>query len=77
MPVMLVWSSRRGTTHRLNPDRSANRAALGRYTRKLATRIAEVIDLDQFLMLLGGDCSIVLGPTLALRRYRRTGALRS
>lgn len=50
-----------------------NAAAMAAYTAKLADRITHVLDNDEFLVLLGGDCSILLGPVLALRRRGRYG----
>jgi arginase len=43
------------------------------YTRRLADRVAEHVDRGDFLVVLGGDCSILLGPCLALRRRGRFG----
>jgi len=50
-----------------------NREALGRYTRQLAARVAQATLGGDLLLLLGGDCSILLGPMLALRRRGRYG----
>ena len=50
-----------------------NREALVRFSRKLADRVGASLDRGRFLVLLGGDCSILLGPTLALRRRGRYG----
>ena len=41
------------------------------YSRALADRIAEASAHDAFVLVLGGDCSIVLGNLLGLRRARR------
>ena len=38
------------------------------YSRKLADRIAAIIDAGEFPVVLGGDCSIVLGSGLAMNR---------
>jgi arginase len=46
----------------LNPQGIAD------YTPKLADAIGEVLDTGDFPVVLGGDCSIVLGGLLALRR---------
>ncbi|MQA25261.1 MAG: arginase family protein [Micromonosporaceae bacterium] len=40
------------------------------YTERLAGRIAAVIDRGELPLVLGGDCSIVLGAALAMRRRR-------
>ncbi|MER6233401.1 MULTISPECIES: arginase family protein [Streptomyces] len=50
-----------------------NAAALARYTRTLADRIEGHVRADEFPVVLGGDCSIQLGATLALRRIGRYG----
>ncbi|MFC7546648.1 arginase family protein [Plantactinospora sp. GCM10030261] len=54
-------------------DGVLNAAALARYTRTLADRVDAVVDSGDLLLLLGGDCSILLGPALALRRRGRYG----
>ncbi len=38
------------------------------YTRQLADRIAGIIDAGEFPVVLGGDCSVVLGSGLAMHR---------
>jgi arginase len=43
------------------------------YTTKLADRVASLLDDGDFVVLLGGDCSILFGPALALRRRGRYG----
>ncbi|MFG3250880.1 arginase family protein [Streptomyces sp. NPDC048187] len=50
-----------------------NAAALATYTRKLADRVERHVRAGQFPVLLGGDCSIQLGASLALRRIGRYG----
>ncbi|HET9139477.1 arginase family protein [Actinophytocola sp.] len=50
-----------------------NGAALAGYTRRLADRVQDCLSSGDFLVLLGGDCSILLGATLALRRMGRFG----
>jgi arginase len=52
-----------------------NPQALRRYSSVLADAIAEVMDAEEFPVVLGGDCSIVLGAMLALRRRGRYGLL--
>ena len=54
-------------------DGALNAAALATYTRRLAERAATVLAGDEFLLLLGGDCSVLFGPALALRRRGRFG----
>jgi arginase len=59
------------------PDRDAtgtrNGLAIAGYSVKLADRVDEVLDAGGFPVLLGGDCSILLGAMLALRRRGRYG----
>ncbi|WP_043672361.1 arginase family protein [Streptomyces xylophagus] len=50
-----------------------NAAALATYTRQLADRIEHHIRAGDFPVVLGGDCSIQLGASLALRRIGRYG----
>ncbi|MCX5400935.1 arginase family protein [Streptomyces sp. NBC_00102] len=50
-----------------------NAAALARYTRTLADRVEQHVRAGEFPVVLGGDCSIQLGASLALRRIGRYG----
>ncbi|GAA2953976.1 MULTISPECIES: arginase family protein [Streptomyces] len=50
-----------------------NAAAIARYTRTLADRVETRVRAGDFPLVLGGDCSIQLGCTLALRRVGRYG----
>ncbi|MFJ9819238.1 arginase family protein [Streptomyces sp. NPDC101151] len=50
-----------------------NAAALAAYTGKLADRIEHHVRAGDFPVVLGGDCSIQLGASLALRRLGRYG----
>ena len=52
-----------------------NLRAIAEYSVRLAERVAFTLDLSRFPLVLGGDCSIVLGPMLALRRRGRFGLL--
>jgi arginase len=52
-----------------------NARAIARYTAELADAVGTLLDGGEFPVLLGGDCSIVLGPALALRRRGRYGLL--
>ncbi|RSN14318.1 arginase [Nonomuraea sp. WAC 01424] len=54
-------------------DGVRNGRAIADYTRKLAARVAGIRESGGFPVLLGGDCSILLGPALALRRTGRYG----
>lgn len=50
-----------------------NRVAIASYSRALAARIGEVLDSGDFPVVLGGDCSILLGAGVALKRRGRFG----
>lgn len=52
-----------------------NPRALRTYSTDLAGAIGEVLDTGDVPVVLGGDCSIVLGPMLTLRRRGRHGLL--
>lgn len=54
-------------------DGVRNGKAIAAYTRDLADRVTAIRKSGGFPVLLGGDCSIVLGPALALRRSGRYG----
>jgi len=56
-------------TRMLNPH------AIAEYSRELANALGEVLDRGEFPLVLGGDCSILLGDMLALRRRGRYGLL--
>jgi arginase len=45
------------------------------YTHRLANAVGTLLDAAAFPVVLGGDCSIVLGSALALRRRGRYGLL--
>src|SRR5215475_6341032 len=42
--------------------------AVAWYTRRLADRIGGILEAGEFPLVLGGDCAILLGAALALRR---------
>ena len=50
-----------------------NAAAIAAYTRRLADRVEAHVRAGAFPLVLGGDCSIQLGASLALRRIGRYG----
>jgi arginase len=52
-----------------------NAGAIARYTVELADAVGALLDAGEFPVVLGGDCSIALGPALALRRRGRYGLL--
>jgi arginase len=52
-----------------------NAAVIAAWSPRLADAVGQVLDADEFPVVLGGDCSILLGPTLALKRRGRYGLL--
>ena len=52
-----------------------NAPGIAEYSVRLADTVADVFGRGEFPILLGGDCSIVLGSMLALRRRGRYGLL--
>jgi arginase len=52
-----------------------NAAGLRDYSLQLADRIGELLAQEKFPLVLGGDCSILLGSALALRKRGRYGLL--
>jgi arginase len=52
-----------------------NAQAIADFSRQLADAVGDVLDRREFPVILGGDCSILLGPTLALKRRGRYGLL--
>ncbi|MGH7481701.1 MAG: arginase family protein [Longimicrobiales bacterium] len=50
------------------PDRTRNEDGVASYSRALAERIGAVLGDGRFALVLGGDCSIVLGSLLGARR---------
>lgn len=55
------------TTKILNP------AGIAKYSVKLANTLVPILKKDQFPLVVGGDCSILLGNMLALKRLGRFG----
>jgi arginase len=55
--------------------RTLNAQAIAAWTPQLADAVEQVLDRDEFPLILGGDCSILLGPALALKRRGRFGLL--
>ena len=45
------------------------------YSRSLADQVEAILDNGEFPVVLGGDCSLLLGAMLALRRRGRYGVL--
>ena len=52
-----------------------NAEGLAIFAKALAVRIRELLERNRFPLVLGGDCSILLGSTLALRKLGRYGLL--
>jgi arginase len=52
-----------------------NARAIAAYSKALADRAGRILNRGEFPVILGGDCSILLGPLLALRRRGRAGLL--
>ncbi|MDX6283474.1 MAG: arginase [Kribbellaceae bacterium] len=52
-----------------------NAGAMASYTAKLADRVGKLVDEGSFVVLLGGECSNLLGPALALKRRGRYGVV--
>jgi arginase len=67
LPVPPYVPLRDPATGVLNPE------GIRTFSRHLAERVAFTLDLGRFPLVLGGDCSILLGATLALRRRGRFG----
>ncbi len=52
-----------------------NAPGIAEYSVQLADAVTDVVERDEFPVLLGGDFSILLGSTLVLRRRGRYGLL--
>jgi arginase len=52
-----------------------NATGIASYSRALADAVGAVMDRGEFPVVLGGDCSILLGDLLALKRRGRYGLL--
>jgi len=50
-----------------------NLHAITEYSRRLADAVGRAVDADDFALVSGGDCSILLGSMLALRRRGNYG----
>jgi arginase len=60
----------------LDPETGTlNAQALASFSPVLADAMSEILDSGDFPLILGGDCSILLGSMLALRRRGRYGLL--
>ncbi len=63
------------TSYRDPQTNVLNADAIARYAHKLSDAVGLLLEAGEFPLVLGGDCSIVLGPALALRRRGRYGLL--
>ncbi|WP_246486464.1 arginase family protein [Kribbella qitaiheensis] len=52
-----------------------NAAAMAEYSKRLADRVGKLVGEGKFVVLLGGECSNLLGPALALKRRGRYGVV--
>ncbi|MGY4772132.1 arginase family protein [Kribbella sp. CWNU-51] len=52
-----------------------NAPQMASYTVKLADRVGKLFDEGRFVVLLGGECSNLLGPALAMKRRGRYGVV--
>lgn len=50
-----------------------NAAGIAAFSGRLAGRVVRYVSAGQFLVVLGGDCSVLLGSMLGLRRLGRYG----
>jgi arginase len=69
VPATGYSAARDPATKIMNPQ------ALGDYSMRLADAVAAALGRGEFPVVLGGDCSILLGTMLALRRRGRYGLL--
>jgi arginase len=61
--------------HRDPETGTLNARVIAQYTPHLADAVGHVLDRREFPLILGGDCSILLGAMLALKRRGRFGLL--
>lgn len=54
-------------------DGGRHAEAIAAYSRRLAERVGSLLDKRALVLMLGGDCSILLGSMLALRCRGRYG----
>jgi len=50
-----------------------NGPAIAKFALDLASKLAPILDREEFALVLGGDCGILLGPMLALKERGRYG----
>lgn len=56
-------------------DGDRNAEAIASYSLRLADRVGEIVDRGDLPVVLGGDCSVLIGHMLALRRRGRYGLI--
>ena len=56
-------------------DGDRNAAAIATFSTQLADRVGALLEQATFALVLGGDCSILIGNTLALKRRGRYGLI--
>ena len=56
-------------------DGDRNAEAIATFSTLLADRVSSLLQPDTFALVLGGDCSILVGNTLALKRRGRYGLM--
>ncbi|MEV0238750.1 arginase family protein [Streptomyces sp. NPDC050674] len=75
-----AWHAGRVEPPPYDPERDPatgllNAGGIAAYSVALADAVGEVLGRGRFPVVLGGDCSVLLGPLLALRRRDRHGLL--
>ena len=75
--IQAIWGGRLEAppySARIEPETGVrNAASVAAYAVRLAASVSAVLDRGGFPLVLGGDCSILLGPLLSLRRRGRYG----
>ena len=59
----------------LQPSRLRNQEAIVEHARRLSERVGACIDRDEKVLILGGDCSLLVGIGLALSQRGRFGLI--
>jgi arginase len=81
LTLKLQYSSRRrvaAPTYQADESREINirnAKSIAAYTEQLATEVTRSLINKRFPLMIGGDCSILLGPAVALRQRGRYGLL--
>jgi arginase len=70
------WMPSMGGTDEIDPDTGLRNATLARdYSLALADKIVKFLDEGKFPLIVGGDCSILIGIALGLSRLGEYGLL--